>query len=58
GLAKGDEVVTDGGLMGKIVNIGDNAIANQLADIFKVEGRREAINSVMPKGTKKKGATV
>jgi len=54
GLAKGDEVVTDGGLMGKIVNIGDNAIAVQLADNLEVKVRRESINSVLPKGTIKK----
>ena len=52
-LAKGDEVVTDGGLMGKIVNIGDNAITVQLADNLEVKVRRESINSVLPKGTLK-----
>ncbi|MDC9724771.1 MAG: preprotein translocase subunit YajC [Gammaproteobacteria bacterium] len=54
GLAKGDEVVTDGGLMGKIVSIGDNAITVQLADNLEVKVRRESINSVLPKGTLKK----
>jgi len=53
-LAKGDEVVTDGGLMGKIVSIGDNAITVQLADNLEVKVRRESINSVLPKGTLKK----
>lgn len=52
-LAKGDEVVTDGGLMGKIINIGDNAITVQLADNLEVKVRRESINSVLPKGTLK-----
>jgi len=54
GLAKGDEVVTDGGLMGKIISIGDNAITVQLAENLEVKVRRESINSVMPKGTLKK----
>jgi preprotein translocase subunit YajC len=53
-LAKGDEVVTDGGLMGKITNIGDNAISVELADNLEVKVRRESINSVLPKGTLKK----
>jgi preprotein translocase subunit YajC len=53
-LAKGDEVVTDGGLMGKIVSIGDNAITVQLADNLDVKVRRESISSVLPKGTLKK----
>lgn len=52
-LAKGDEVVTDGGLMGKIITIGDNAITVQLADNLEVKVRRESINSVLPKGTLK-----
>lgn len=53
GLAKGDEVVTDGGLMGKILHIGDNAITVQLAENLEVKVRRESINAVMPKGTLK-----
>ncbi len=52
-LAKGDEVVTDGGLMGKITKIGDNAISVQLADNLEVKVRRESISSVLPKGTLK-----
>jgi len=53
-LAKGDEVVTDGGLMGKIISIGDNAITVQLAENLDVKVRRESISSVLPKGTLKK----
>jgi len=53
-LTKGDEIVTDGGLMGKIVDVGDHAILVQLADNLEVKVRREAISSVLPKGTLKK----
>ena len=53
-LAKGDEIVTDGGLMGKILNVGENAITVQLAENLEVKVRRESINSVLPKGTLKK----
>lgn len=53
-LAKGDEVVTDGGLMGKINAIDDNAITVQIAENVEVKVRRESINSVLPKGTLKK----
>ncbi len=53
-LAKGDEVVTDGGLMGKINEINDNAINLQIAETVEVKVRRESINSVLPKGTLKK----
>lgn len=53
-LSKGDEVVTDGGIMGKIINITDNAITVEIADNIEVKVRRESISSVMPKGTLKK----
>jgi preprotein translocase subunit YajC len=53
-LAKGDEIVTDGGLMGKIMDIGDHAILVQLTDTLEVKVRRESISSVLPKGTLKK----
>ena len=53
-LAKGDEVVTDGGIMGKIINITDNAITVEIADKIEVKLRRESISSVLPKGTLKK----
>lgn len=52
-LTKGDEVVTDGGLMGKIVKVGDNAITLQLAEKLEVKIRRESVSSVLPKGTLK-----
>ncbi len=54
GIDKGDEVVTDGGLMGKITAIGDNAITVQIAENIEVKVRRESINSVLSKGTLKK----
>ena len=47
-------MVTDGGLMGKINDINDNAITVQIADNVEVKVRREAISSVLPKGTIKK----
>ncbi len=53
-LAKGDEVVTDGGIMGKIIDINDNAVTVEIAENIQVKVRREAIGSVMPKGTLKK----
>jgi preprotein translocase subunit YajC len=53
-LAKGDEVVTDGGMMGKILEITENAITVQIAEGVDIKVRRESINSVLPKGTLKK----
>ncbi|MEE9357946.1 preprotein translocase subunit YajC [Candidatus Vondammii sp. HM_W22] len=50
-LEKGDEVQTDGGLMGKITDLGDNFSKIEIADGVEVKIRRQSISSVMPKGT-------
>jgi preprotein translocase subunit YajC len=50
-LAKGDEVVTNGGLLGRIVKVSDNFVDVELADNLVVKLQRQAVGSVMPKGT-------
>ena len=50
-LAKGDEVVTNGGLLGKITDVGESFVTLQLADSVEVKIQRHAVASVMPKGT-------
>ena len=50
-LSKGDEVVTNGGLLGKITNIGDSFVTIEVADGMKVKVQRMAVASLMPKGT-------
>jgi preprotein translocase subunit YajC len=50
-LAKGDEVVTNGGLLGRIVKVSDNFVDVELADNVVVKLQRQAVGSVMPKGT-------
>ncbi len=50
-LAKGDEVVTNGGLLGKITDVSDSFVTLQLADNVSVKLQRQAVASVMPKGT-------
>ena len=52
-LGKGDEVVTGGGLLGKISSIGDNFVEIEIANNTQVKVQRQAIASVMPKGTMK-----
>ncbi len=52
-LAKGDEVQTEGGIMGKIVNLGDNFILLEIADGVEIKVRRTSVGAVMPKGTLK-----
>ena len=52
-LAKGDEVQAEGGLMGKISDIGENFVQLEIAEGVEVKVRRQAIAAVMPKGTLK-----
>lgn len=52
-LSKGDEVVTGGGLLGKISSIGDNFVEVEIAENTKVKVQLQAIATVMPKGTLK-----
>jgi preprotein translocase subunit YajC len=52
-LAKGDEVVTNGGLLGKITNLGDNFVVLEIAQDIEVKIQRYQIATVMPKGTLK-----
>lgn len=52
-LGKGDEVVTNGGLVGKIVKAGDTYLEMELATGVEVKVQRNAIAQVLPKGTLK-----
>ncbi|MBK1643796.1 preprotein translocase subunit YajC [Thiocapsa imhoffii] len=52
-LAKGDEVVTIGGIAGRIADLGDNFAVLEVAEGVTVKIRRVAVESVMPKGTLK-----
>jgi preprotein translocase subunit YajC len=50
-LSKGDEVVTTGGMMGKIKAVGDDIIRIELAENVVIKVQKHAIASVLPKGT-------
>ena len=50
-LAKGDEVITNGGLLGKITDVSDAFVTLELTENVKVKIQRQAIANVMPKGT-------
>ena len=53
GLQKGDEVQTEGGIMGKITGLGDNFATIEIAEGIEIKVRRSAVGAVMPKGTLK-----
>ena len=50
-LEIGDEVVTAGGILGKITKIGDQFLEVTLNDSMKVKIQVSAISNVLPKGT-------
>ena len=50
-LKKGDEVVTNGGLLGKVTKIGDTFVSVEIAQGQEVNIQRSAVQSLMPKGT-------
>jgi preprotein translocase subunit YajC len=50
-LAKGDEVATAGGLLGKVSKIGDHNIGVEIAPGVEVQLQRQAVVQVLPKGT-------
>ena len=50
-LAKGDEVVTSGGLLGKVTKVGEDFLTVEVAEGTEVRVQRQMIASVMPKGT-------
>ena len=50
-LAKGDEVVTVGGMLGKITKLTDNALGLEVANGVELQIQRNAVVQVLPKGT-------
>ena len=53
GLAKGDEVVTNGGIAGRIDDLGDSFVTLEIATNVKIKLQKSAITLVLPKGTLK-----
>ena len=52
-LAKGDEVVTAGGVIGKISKLGDNFVHLEVANGVELQIQRSAVTQVLPKGSLK-----
>ena len=50
-LQKGDEVVTAGGLLGRISKIGDHYVTLEISDRVEIQVQRPAVQLVLPKGT-------
>lgn len=52
-LAKGDEVVTAGGLLGRVSKLGDTYLGVEVASGVELQVQRSAVVQVLPKGTLK-----
>ena len=50
-LQKGDEVVTTGGVLGRISRINENYITLEIAPRVEVQMQRPSVQLVLPKGT-------
>ncbi|MGH1542690.1 MAG: preprotein translocase subunit YajC [Arenicella sp.] len=50
-VGKGDEIVTMGGLLGKVVDLNDNFLTIEVAKGTNVKVQRNLIQAMMPKGT-------
>ena len=50
-LGNGDEVVTNGGLLGRITHVGESFVTVELAENVQIKVQKHAVASVMPKGT-------
>lgn len=52
-LATGDEVITAGGVLGKVTEVGESFVQVEIADGVQVKVQRQTISAVVPKGTMK-----
>ncbi|KAI1696625.1 preprotein translocase subunit domain-containing protein [Ditylenchus destructor] len=50
-LAKGDEVITAGGLLGKVSKIEESYLRVEIAPGVEIQVQRSAVVQVLPKGT-------
>ena len=50
-LAKGDEVITQSGMVGRISKVGDDFVTVEIAENVEIQMQKPAIITVLPKGT-------
>jgi preprotein translocase subunit YajC len=54
-LSEGDEVVTSGGILGKLTKVSDTFVTLEIADGVQIRVQRGQISQLVPKGTLKSG---
>ncbi len=50
-IAKGDEIVTAGGILGKVSKLGESYVGLEVANGVEVQIQRSAVVQVLPKGS-------
>ncbi len=50
-LQKGEEVITSGGILGKITGVNDDFVTLEIAKDTSLNVQKSAIQTIMPKGT-------
>jgi preprotein translocase subunit YajC len=50
-IATGDEVITAGGILGKVVETGEQFLTIEIADNVRIKVQRFQVTSLVPKGT-------
>ena len=53
GLQKGDEVVTSGGIIGKVTKVTDDFVVVEISDNVELKFQKQAVAATLPKGTLK-----
>lgn len=53
GLSKGDEILTNGGIAGRIGELGESFVTVEIADGVSIKVQKNAITAVLPKGSLK-----
>ena len=52
-ITVGDEVVTAGGILGKVIEVGENFLTIEIAENVRIKVQRFQVTSLVPKGTLK-----
>jgi len=55
-LQKGDEVITAGGLLGKITKVGEQYVSLEIADNVTIQIQKQTVQTLLPKGSIKSAA--
>jgi preprotein translocase subunit YajC len=50
-LSSGDEIVTGGGVLGKVIEVGEQFVKVEVADDVVIKVQKHTLGAVLPKGT-------